>query len=94
LAARYGGEPVIPTADEQREIGRVILDELCHGVVTDASHRALLDVIAAHSEADAVILGCTELCLILTAEHTSLPVFDTTALHAEAGMAFAFGEEP
>ena len=94
LAARYDGEPVIPTADEQREIGRVILDELCHGVVTDASRRALLDIVKAHGEADSVILGCTELCLILSQDRLSLPVYDTTALHAEAGMVFAFGGEP
>ena len=48
----------------------------------------------AHPDADGVILGCTELCLILSQEHSALPVFDTTALHADAGMAFAFGEEP
>lgn len=94
LAARYDGEPVIPTAEEQREIGRIILDELCHGVVTDASRHALQAVIAAHPEADAVILGCTELCLILSQQNCALPAFDTTALHAEAAMAFAFGEEP
>lgn len=94
LAARYDGEPVIPTADEQREIGRIIFDELCLGVVTEPSRGALRGVIAAHPEADAVILGCTELCLILSQEHTSLPVFDTTALHAAAATAFAFGEEP
>ena len=94
LASRYSGEPVIPTADEQREIGRIIFDELCLGVVTEASRRSLLAIVKAHPEADAVILGCTELCLILSQEMMSLPVVDTTALHAEAGMAFAFGEEP
>jgi len=93
LAARFDGEPVIPAAEEQREIGRIILDELCHGVVADASRRVLLDIVKAHDEADSVILGCTELCLILSQEHLTLPVFDTTALHAQAGMAFAFGEE-
>lgn len=94
LAARYDGDPVIPTADDQREIGRIILDELCHGIVTDHSRRILLDIVEAHSEADSVILGCTELCLILSQDMTALDVFDTTALHAAAGMAVAFGEEP
>lgn len=94
LAARYDGEPVIPTADEQREIGRIILDELCHGVVAPQSRRVLQAVIDAHPDADAVILGCTELCLILSQEDALLPVFDTTALHAAAGMAFALGGEP
>ena len=92
LEARYDGVPVIPTADEQRVIERIILDELCHGVVEGASRSALLGIIAAHGEADGVILGCTELCLILSQDHCKTPVFDTTSLHAEAGMRFAFGE--
>lgn len=94
LKRRFDGEPIVPTADEQREIGRVILDELCHGVVTEDSRRALQNIIGAHPDADGVILGCTELCLILSEDDLALPVFDTTALHAEAGMAFAFDEEP
>lgn len=92
LKARYDGALVVPAADEQRAIERIILDELCHGVVEDASRSALLGIIAAHGDADGVILGCTELCLILTQDHCKIPVFDTTALHAEAGMRFAFGE--
>lgn len=94
LALRYNGEPVIPSAGEQREIERIILDELCLGLVTDQSRRSLQAIIAAHPSADGVILGCTELCLILSQGDCALPVFDTTALHAAAGMAFAFGEEP
>lgn len=93
LAKRYDGDPVIPSPDEQRAIGRIIFDELCLGVVKDASRRELQRVIAAHSDADAVILGCTELCLILSQDDCALPVFDTTAIHADAGLAFAFGEE-
>jgi len=94
LAARYDGGPIVPTVAEQSVIERIILDELCHGAVREDSRRAMLDIVAAHPEADGVILGCTELCLILSQEHSALPVFDTTALHADAGMAFAFGEEP
>jgi aspartate racemase len=94
LARRYDGEPVIPTEAEQRDIGRIILDELCHGVVTDASRGLLLDIIAAHAEADGVILGCTELSMILKDGDVAVPVFDTTALHAESGMRFAFDERP
>ncbi len=92
LAARYDGEPVVPGTEEQREIGRIIFDELCHGNVRDQSHGTLQDIVKAHPEADGVILGCTELSMILSQRHTSLLVFDTTALHAAAGMAFAFGD--
>lgn len=94
LAARYDGEPVIPTAEEQSGIERIILDELCLGVVNDRSRRTLLDIIAAHPDADGVILGCTELSMIFAQDDCALPVFDTTALHAAAGTAFAFGGEP
>lgn len=125
LARRYDGDPVVPDAEEQREIGRIILDELCLGVVSDDSRRSLLRIIRAHEEADSVILGCTELSMILSQEDFDHPhpeerpsavlrdaarkraapqdeadgrvskdalfVFDTTALHAAAGSAFAFG---
>jgi aspartate racemase len=94
LRRRFAGEPAVPTTAEQREVGRIILDELCLGVVADSSRRALIDIVRAHPEADAVILGCTELSLILCKDHIAAPVFDTTALHAAAGAAFAFGEEP
>ncbi len=94
LAQRYDGDPLIPVEHDRRIIERVILDELCHGVVKEESRRALLDVIAAYPETDGVILGCTELCMILSPEHGSKPFFDTTALHAEAGMRVAFGEGP
>jgi aspartate racemase len=92
LARRYSGEAVIPTDKEQAEIGRIILDELCRGVVTDASRRTLLDIVANHPVADGIILGCTELSMILSEEDCAPPLFDTTALHAAAGAAFGFGE--
>jgi aspartate racemase len=92
LRARFGGAPVIPSAAEQAEIGRIIFDELCLGFVSDASKAFLLNCVAAHPQADGVILGCTELSMILSPDDCALPVFDTTALHAAAGMAFAFGE--
>lgn len=92
LAERYFGTPVVPGADQQREIGRIILEELCQGVVSRASRAALRAIIADHPEADGVILGCTELSLILSQEDCEKPVFDTTALHAAAGTAYAFGE--
>lgn len=93
LRERYRGSPVIPSAVEQEEIGRIIFDELCLGVVSDPSRLSLLKCISRHPEADAVILGCTELSMILSQSDCRLPVFDTTALHAAAGTAFAFGGE-
>lgn len=93
LAQRYNGEVETPTEVEQEEIERIIIDELCVGVVSNDSRTQLTSIIAAHPDCDGVILGCTELSLILTDGDCRAPVFDTTALHAAAGMAFAFEAE-
>ncbi len=94
LAQRYRGDTLIPDEGEQAVIARIILDELVNGVVLDESRKAYLAIINRWRDkgADGVILGCTELCMILDQSHTDLPVFDTTALHAEAAARFAFGD--
>ncbi len=89
LAQRYDGDVLVPTTEEQSEIGRIILDELVNGDVREPSRAALQAIIGRHG-ADGVILGCTELCMILSQDNVDLPVFDTTALHAAAASAFAF----
>ncbi len=89
LSRRYGGEILTPSPEDQREIERIILDELCRGIVTEASRARLLGIIRANDAADGVILGCTELPLILSEADWPRPVFDTTALHAAAGVEFA-----
>ncbi len=89
LGERYDGEALVPGADDQQEIGRIIFEELSNGVVLDQSRDTLRAVIARH-DCDGVILGCTELSMILSQDDLDLAVFDTTALHAEAGSAFAF----
>ncbi len=91
LAKRYDGEVIVPTGPEQEIIGRIILDELVNGEVLDSSRNKLIEIVARHG-ADAVILGCTELCMTLSQEHFDMPVFDTTAIHAAAASAFAFEE--
>jgi len=94
LRKRFSGAVATPNETEQASVGRIILDELVNGQVRQASRRELLAMIARHEKAgvDSVILGCTELCLILSEEHCDLPVFDTTALHAQAACRYAFGE--
>lgn len=94
LGERYDGEVFIPDPDEQEVIGRIILDELVTGVVKDESRAEYLEIINRWRAkgADGVILGCTELCMILNQSHTDLPVLDTTALHAAAAARYAFGD--
>ena len=70
----------------------VIYDELCRGVVSAESKRRVLDMIAGAQDlagVDGVILGCTEIGLLIGDDDLDMPVFDTTAIHAAAGMTFA-----
>lgn len=92
LKARFDGDVVVPAPADQRDVERIILDELCFGVVREASRARLIDIIAANDSADGVILGCTELPLILSQADWLSPVFDTTALHAAAGVEFALAD--
>lgn len=89
--ARYGIECVTPGEDERREVHRIIFEELCKGQFKDSSRRALQEIIKGLGQAGAqgVILGCTELPLILQQEHCGLPSFDTTVLHALAAVDFS-----
>jgi aspartate racemase len=96
LRERFGLEPVIPSAEDRGRVHAVIYDELCRGEVREAS-RAEFEAIAARlvkAGADSLILGCTEVCLLLSQENVPVPVFDTTAIHAEAAVAFALSPEP
>jgi aspartate racemase len=95
LEQRCGIELVVPPADERALVHRVIFEELCRGTVTDASRAAYVEVIEglAAEGADAVILGCTEIGLLVHAADSPLPVFDTTAIHVDAAVAFILGQE-
>ena len=88
LVTRYGLDVLIPDADDRDTVHRVIYDELVHGIVTDPARDAYRDVIArlVAAGADSVILGCTEITLLIGPDDVSVPVFDTTALHAAAAV--------
>ncbi|OLO10133.1 aspartate/glutamate racemase [Chromohalobacter japonicus] len=88
LSERYGIDVVVPD-DTQREcVHRVIFEELCLGRIEPASREAFLAVIdALHARgAQAVILGCTEIAMLIKATDTQVPLYDTTALHAQAAV--------
>ena len=86
LTQRLPGTPIIPSAEDRDLVGRVIFEELVEGVVKDSSRDDLTAMIARYAEegADGVILGCTELCMILSEGDGPLPVFSTTHIHADA----------
>ena len=93
LVAR-GVEVIIPEGYEIEMVNRVIFDELCLGIVKEDSRAAYLSVIdnLKSRGAEAILLGCTELGLIVSQEDVSLPLFDTTVIHAKAAADFALTE--
>lgn len=86
--AHGGVQAVLPGAQGQVEIDRIIFAELTRGRITAASRQTYLQVIAQLHEqgAQGVILGCTEIGLLLKQDHCALPLFDTTALHCLAAV--------
>jgi len=88
LVDAFGLEVLTPEADDRDHVHRVISDELVHGVVRDdsrAAYRGVVDRLVA-SGAESIILGCTEITMLISAGDSSVPVFDTTALHARAAV--------
>ena len=83
VCGRHGIEVVTPSEVEQDEINRIIFDELVLGIIRDESKRRLLEIIGGY-DVDGVILGCTELPLLLGQEDTGVRVLDTVELHVEA----------
>ncbi len=91
LRESHGIDALTPDRDGRETVHRVIYDELCQGVISDDSRQRYVDIVAgaAASGADGVILGCTEVGLLLRSEDVSLPLYDTTELHAQAAVEFA-----
>jgi aspartate racemase len=91
LRERFGLEVIVPGEDDRAVVHRVIYDELVQGVVREESRAAYRGVIArlVAAGAQAVILGCTEIMLLVGPEDSAVPLFDTTAIHAEAAVARA-----
>lgn len=83
-----GLEVVVPDPDDREVVHRVIYDELVHDVVDPGARTAYLGVVdrLAARGADAVVLGCTEIGLLLGPGDGPLPLYDTTALHVAAGV--------
>ena len=93
--ARNGVSVMVPGTEDRTVTHDIIFNELCAGIVKDESRRKLMAIIerAKAEGADSVILGCTEICLILDPNALILPGFDTTAIHAQTAVDFALGGE-
>jgi aspartate racemase len=89
LENQFGLRVVVPAAEDRRLIDKVIFDELCRGIIADESRKKYLrivDSLAAQGCA-AVILGCTEIALLIGPRDTDLPLYDTTEIHAQQAVA-------
>ena len=93
--ASHGIDVMVPDADDRTTVHNIIFAELCAGKVLDTSRQALFAVIerAVANGADSIILGCTEICMILDPENLALPGFDSTRIHACAAVKFALADE-
>lgn len=83
--------PIIPDENDRAEVHRIIYDELCMDIIEDESRSKFEDVAQrlVAVGADSVILGCTEVCMLLNQGNVAVPVFDTTRIHSEAAIDLA-----
>jgi aspartate racemase len=87
----YGLDVLIPDTDGIQQVHDIIYKELVRGLIKDESRRVYQRIIGdlAQQGAQGVILGCTEITMLIQPEDSPIPVFDTTALHALAAVEFA-----
>ncbi len=95
LATAFGISAMVPDAADRQAVHDIIFDELCCGIIDDGSRAAYCRAIEKARDAgcDCVILGCTEIGLLIGPGDTDLPVFDSTRLHAVAAVDFACAED-
>ena len=92
LVEEFGIEVITPSAEQQQKVHEVIYQELCLGQIDKESKRYYLNVIEDLFDqgAQAIILGCTEITLLVQQADTSIPLYDTTAIHAQSAVEAAF----
>ena len=91
LSERHGIDVVVPNEMERDVVHRVIYEELCLGQIhpdSRAAYRRIMQRLVEQEGVQAIILGCTEISLLVDHSDASVPLFDTTALHAQAAAAF------
>ncbi|MAS04423.1 MAG: aspartate racemase [Ahrensia sp.] len=95
LENRFHLDVVLPDDEERADIHRIIYEELCHGTVLERSaarYRQVIDHMK-WAGCEAVILGCTEISMLISSDKAALPLFDTTVLHARAAVALSLQGE-
>lgn len=91
----FGIEVIVPDSHERMEVNRIIYEELCLGIIKQDAKSYYIQVVEELVQAGAqgVILGCTEIGLLIQQEDISVPVFDTAAIHAQTAVSMAIQEE-
>lgn len=91
LSDQHGLNVIVPSEVDRQTIHRIIYEELCLGEIRESSRNDYLSIMKKMSDngAEAIIEGCTEITLLVQQQHTDILLFDTTAIHAEAAVAFA-----
>lgn len=94
LERKYGLEVIIPALQDRETVHRVIYDEFCAGLFLEQSRLQYVDIMAhlVESGAEGIILGCTEIGLLVRPEDCQVPLFDTTRIHAAAAVDYALAE--
>jgi aspartate racemase len=95
LQKRFGIEVLVPEEDGITTIHQIIYDELCEGEVKGFSRQNCIDIISrmVTRGAEGIVLGCTELPLLIQPDDVDIPLFNTTQLHAQAAVKLALAEE-
>jgi len=88
LEDRFSLRVLVPDKEDRETVNRIIYEELCKGKIEASSREAYVGVIdrLVQKGAEGIILGCTEIPLLIGPEHVNVPLFDTTALHAQAAV--------
>lgn len=91
MVSRHGLNVLTPEDADMDIVHNVIFDELCRGAVNETSRQEFVRIIEALQQrgAKALVLGCTEICMLISQQDTAIPLYDTTQIHAEAAVNMA-----
>ncbi|KZE81759.1 aspartate racemase [Paenibacillus elgii] len=95
LTEKFGLEVIVPNEADRKIVHDVIYQELCLGIVNEASKKSYLRIMESLGQqgAEAIILGCTEITMLVSQEDCRIPLYDTTRIHAECAVDFALSED-
>jgi aspartate racemase len=92
--SKNGITPIVPNIEQQEAVHRIIVEELVRGIIKDESRKVYVEIIDSLVllGAEGIILGCTEIPLLISPQDCNIPTFDTAILHSDAALFFATSE--